>query len=207
MYMAGIADRVIAFEPIPFNAELLLEKLAMNALQTVDPHRVALGEEPGELPLFHPDMANSPNVGTASFHADYDAGNNIEQTVVRIVVGDEYRAERNLPAPDLIKIDVEGFERPALAGLAKTSREKPPAVLMETSDYTWKSFASPGELDAILPDMEFFELLATPDPMGYRAGPVRFGVSAEIFAIPRSRPALQAAFAAARDGIVDRPRP
>ncbi len=205
LYMAGIADQVIAFEPIPFNADLLQEKLMVNALGTVELHRLALGDEPAELPLHHPDMANSPNVGTASFYADYNPANNVDQTTAQVVVGDDYREELGLPAPDLIKIDVEGFERPALAGMAKTLRGNPSAVLVEMSDYTWKSFANLDELRMILPDREFFELHATPDPMGYRAGPLQFGVSPEIFAISRSRPTLVAAFAGARDGLISRP--
>ena len=205
LFMAGIVDRVIAFEPIPFNADLLQEKLTVNALETVDLYRLALGEEPAELPLHHPDMANSSNVGTASFYADYNPTNNVDQTTAQVVVGDDYREEQRLPAPDLIKIDVEGFERPALAGLVKTLRGNPSAVLMEMSDYTWKNFASLDDLRMILPEREFFELHATPDPMGYRAGPLQFGVSPEIFAIPRSNGTLSTAFAGARDRVIGRP--
>lgn len=205
LFLASVADRVISFEPIPFNADLLWEKVTVNEIGTVDLHRLALGEVEGELPLHHPDMANAPNGGTASFYADYDRGNNVRQTVVRIVVGDDYRREQDLPAPDLIKIDVEGFERPALAGLAGTLGARPPVILMETSAYTWKSFAGREELEAVLPDMEIFELYTKADPLGYRAGPLRFGVSDEIFAIPRAHKSLCAAFAPARDRIIDRP--
>jgi FkbM family methyltransferase len=206
LFLASVADRVISFEPVPHNAALVREKLAFNGIETVELQQLALGEEAGELPLHHPDFEANANFGTASLHADYSPDNNVHQTVVRIAVGDDYRAERNLPAPDIIKIDVEGFERPALAGLSKTIREAAPAVLMETSPYTWNSFPSPADLEAVLPDMEFFELRATADPMAYRAAPLRFGISEEIFAIPRSRTSLSAAFAPASNGVIGRPR-
>ena len=206
LFLASVADRVISFEPVPHNASLVREKLALNGIETVELQQLALGEEAGELPLHHPDFDANANFGTASLHADYSPDNNIHRTVVRIAVGDDYRAERGLPAPDIIKIDVEGFERPALAGLSQTIREAAPAVLMETSPYTWKSFPTRADLEAVLPDMAIFELRATADPMAYRAAPLRFGISEEIFAVPRSRALLGAAFASALDGVIDRPR-
>ena len=206
LFLASVADRVVSFEPVPHNASLVREKLTLNGIETVALQQLALGEEAGELPLHHPDFEANANFGTTSLHADYSPDNNVRQTVVRIAIGDDYRAERELPAPDVIKIDVEGFERPALAGLAKTIREAAPAVLMETSPYTWNSFSTPADLEAVLPDMTILELRATADPMAYRVAPLRFGVSEEIFAISRSRTALHAAFAPALRGVIDRPR-
>jgi FkbM family methyltransferase len=206
LFLSSVCERVISFEPIPYNAALLREKLALNEIDIVALQEVALGEAEDEMPLHHPNFEVTANVGTASFHAGYNPGANIQQMLVRITVGDDYRVEKDLPAPDIIKIDVEGFERPALAGLSNTIREAAPAVLMETSGYTWKNFPSLADLQAVLPDMALFELRATPDPMNYRAAPLRFGKSGEIFAIPNSRPRLQAAFAPALDGVIERPR-
>jgi FkbM family methyltransferase len=197
---------VISFEPVPHNACLLREKLTFNGIETVELRELALGEEAGEMTLHHPDFETNANVGTASLHADYSPDNNVRQTMVKIAVGDDYRVEQGLPAPDLIKIDVEGFERQALTGLQRTIKESAPAVLMETSPYTWKSFPRPADLEAVLPDMTFFELRATADPRDYRAAPLRFGISDEIFAIPRSRAGLSAAYAPALRGVVDRSR-
>ena len=206
LFLASVCDRVISFEPVPHNASLLREKLVLNGIDTVELRQLALGSEAGEAMLHHPDFEANANLGTASLHADYSPDNNIRQIAVRIAVGDDYRGEQRLPAPDIIKIDVEGFERPALAGLSKTIREAAPAVLMETSPYTWKSFPSLADLKAVLPDMALFELRATADPMAYQAAPLRFGTSEEIFAVPRSRAGLHASFAPALDGVIERPR-
>ena len=204
LFLASVCERVISFEPVPHNASLLREKLVFNGIEKVALQELALGEEAGEMTLHHPDFEANANFGTASLHADYSPENNVRQTVVRIAVGDDYRIEQGLPAPDLIKIDVEGFECQALTGLSGTIREFAPAVLMETSPYTWKSFPALADLEAVLPDMAFFELRATADPRDYRAAPLRFGVSEEIFAIPKSRAGLSAAFAPALRGVVRR---
>ena len=206
LFLASLCDQVIAFEPVPHNAALVREKLAVNGIEHVALHPLALGEEPAEMLLHHPDFQANANFGTASFHADYSPDNNVHQTLVRIVVGDDYRIEQDLPAPDIIKIDVEGFERPALAGLAKTIKESAPVVLMETSPYTWRSFPTLAALEALLPASSLYELQATPSPGGYRAAPLRFGLSGEIFAIPDSRPALKARYAPALSGVVERSR-
>jgi FkbM family methyltransferase len=45
--------------------------------------------------------------------------------------GDDYRAEKSLPPPDFIKIDVEGFEPQVIEGLADTIRAHRPLILIE----------------------------------------------------------------------------
>ncbi len=57
----------------------------------------------------------------------------VEITVRR---GDSVRQELNLPAPDVIKIDVEGFEPNVLKGLSKTIAEKRPVIFFE---HTWNT--------------------------------------------------------------------
>ena len=51
--------------------------------------------------------------------------------MVPIRIGDEYRREHNLPPPNVVKIDVEGFEPQVLAGLRLTIQESKPAIVLE----------------------------------------------------------------------------
>jgi hypothetical protein len=74
---------------------------------------VAVGKEAGEIVLHYSIFEGNDNVGAASLHANYDPGAKTQQTMVRIVIGDDYRVKWDLPAPDIIKTVVEGFERPA----------------------------------------------------------------------------------------------
>ena len=92
-------------------------------VKTVALQEMAVGEEAGEIALHYSIFESNDNVGAASLNANYDPGANAQQTMVRIVTGDDYCVKGDLPAPDIIKIDVEGFERPALAGLSKTIGE------------------------------------------------------------------------------------
>jgi len=52
---------------------------------------------------------------------------------LRIVVGDDYLKKQSINKVDLIKIDIEGFEKPALKGLASTLQQNRPVIVMEIS--------------------------------------------------------------------------
>ena len=82
-----------------------------------------VGEEAGEIVLNYSIFQSKDNVCAASLNANYDPGANAQQTMVRIVTGDDYCVKGELLAPEIIKIDVEGFERPASAVLSKTIGE------------------------------------------------------------------------------------
>jgi FkbM family methyltransferase len=67
-------------------------------------------------------------------------------TKVPIRRGDEYRREKGIPFPDLIKIDVEGFEPHVLAGLRETISHAKPVIVVE---HIW---LSDEQLREICPD-------------------------------------------------------
>src|SRR5439155_11754661 len=50
--------------------------------------------------------------------------------------GDVCREELQIPPPDVLKIDVEGFEPLVLAGLAETIRQNHPVIFFEHSKLT-----------------------------------------------------------------------
>ena len=50
---------------------------------------------------------------------------------VRVREGDRCRKELHIPPPDVLKIDVEGFEPQVIAGLAETIRQKRPVIFFE----------------------------------------------------------------------------
>jgi FkbM family methyltransferase len=127
--LVGPNGTVHAFEPIPQMQDLIEQGMQRNNVSNIVLHKVALGDEPGELTLSIP----KGHFGSASLVAERRAGES-EEIVVPV-----RRLPEELP-PDLgpirlIKIDVEGFEPQVLAGAAELLRTSPPdAILFELND-------------------------------------------------------------------------
>jgi hypothetical protein len=79
-----------------------------------------------------------PGRGTANDHlrAQYKRRPFTRQFSVSIRPLDEARREEHLPPPDLMKIDVEGYELEVLRGAAATLRECRPALFVEVHGLT-----------------------------------------------------------------------
>jgi FkbM family methyltransferase len=103
--MVGPTGKVVAFEP----SRVSLPKLraATSHLPQVEIAEVALSNEAGEAQFFDTDDAY-----TSSMAAKGTGGYSVQ-----VKRGDEYRANA---APNIIKIDVEGFEPEVIDGLSET---------------------------------------------------------------------------------------
>lgn len=127
---AGVVD---AFEPHPECVDRIRRQLELNSLQHVRLHAAALGETAG-----HADLHFKPD------HAGYSTLANIDdqQRGTRSVRVDVLRGDdvlRQDPRPvSVIKIDVEGFEPPALRGLSETLTRDRPAVITEINPHCLK---------------------------------------------------------------------
>lgn len=103
-----------SFEPQP---EDLLANLTLNSLKS-KVHAVAVGATAGIVKMTT-DARSSNHVS--------DKGSKS----VRMVRLDDYAREMDLPAPNWIKIDIEGLELPALKGAENLLRESQPTVICE----------------------------------------------------------------------------
>jgi FkbM family methyltransferase len=115
----GPAGRVIAFEPNPRTRPLLEHNLRDNGLADrvrIEPR--ALGARPGRLSFYL-----SPAGDTSSLHRQAAEDEPVE---VEVVTGDAVLAGG--PAPSVIKLDVEGGELDALAGLEATIHRAGPEL-------------------------------------------------------------------------------
>jgi FkbM family methyltransferase len=119
---SAVGARGYAFEPIPSTHSRLVENLRLNCLEQKVRHpNVGIGETSGEL-LF---TADGDTVNHALAEGETCADTvSVEVTTLDTVLKDE--------SPSLIKIDVEGFEKPVLLGaqsiLSNTSLH---SVIME----------------------------------------------------------------------------
>jgi FkbM family methyltransferase len=106
---------VHSFEPQP---ERLLENFELNGVPADHVHAVALGNE----------------VGIVKMTSAQRSSNHISERgdrLVRLVRLDDYVLEHKIPDPDLIKIDIEGMELPALRGAEQILRRSRPTIICE----------------------------------------------------------------------------
>jgi FkbM family methyltransferase len=182
LFMSRYARQVHAFDPYPPVVALLRNNLAANHLDNVVVHQVGLGDKPARIPFFEPRENNN---GEGSFVFDHTAANKRGRLELEIVAGDEYFAAHGIERLDLVKIDVEGYEKPVLQGLRRTIAAQRPIIVMELSidaeqDHLFKSF---DELAAAFPEnyrlLEFHSWNAWTG--SYELGPLQVDFSAPTY--------------------------
>lgn len=135
VFAAGCGATVEAFEPYPPVRRRLAANVALNPDLSVRIHPFGLGDTDADLLFREP---SGENLGTGAFATD--------GTLILPV----RRADGlGLPPPDLVKIDVEGFEGAVLRGMARTLAAARPLVLCEYSQRTRKR---DGDLRRLLPE-------------------------------------------------------
>lgn len=138
----GPAGKVVTFEPHPRNADKVVENVRLNNFQNVEVRRIALGKESSKAIL----ASRSSETGTASLHdsiqGDILKGRHAETFEVEVDSLDRQVARHNLPAPDLVKIDVEGLEMDVLLGMRETMQAHKPNLFIEIHDYLAEETAS-----------------------------------------------------------------
>jgi len=119
-------ERVISFEPNPQIWPAIERNIAINPWANIELHKVGLGEEPADLPIFVND-----NHGLSTFlTGELD---NAKGLAAHIAVGDEELAGVTI---DALKIDVQGFEPHVLRGLRETIEASRPLIWVEISETT-----------------------------------------------------------------------
>jgi FkbM family methyltransferase len=111
-----------AFEPNPLPLKPLQSLFRNSRFVTV--HALALGDQDGQIEMKIPSGSSC----TGSLARDLE---DAELVTVPVRRGDSLRQSLNIPPPDVLKIDVEGFEPQVFAGLARTISEKRPVIFFE----------------------------------------------------------------------------
>ncbi len=111
-----------AFEPNPSVLKTLCPLFSNSPLVHV--HAVGLGHKDDVLRL----QTLGADTAWGTVARKIEGGPGVE---VRIRQGDGYRREQGIPAPNVIKIDVEGFEPQVMAGLQGTIAEAKPCIVLE----------------------------------------------------------------------------
>lgn len=117
---------VYAFEALPKNQELLRTNLRLNGIGNCTVIASAVGADAGRLD-FKDSGAGSHVVTDAHLDRGNRATTSVPVATLDAIVLDELR----LPRVDFVKMDVEGFEPPALAGGARLIERFRPPIFME----------------------------------------------------------------------------
>ena len=166
IFLSRLFDKVIAFEPNPLARVVCSLNLDLNQIDNVELHSVGLGQSKSSANV----VSRGGNLGAT--HLEPEEGTTGS---VAIVAGDELLG--SMDNIGFVKIDIEGGEAAALAGLAQTLQKNRPIIMMEQlADSASKGAASAFEL-----------LLGT----GYRAFEMRrspkSGLLAMFFALVTGR--------------------
>jgi|GEM_PF-791406 len=113
---ADIADQVVAVEPVPATAQRCRENLDLNDAEEATVVHGALSDETTTMTL----AVERDELGTQTPTLDESQVDARDEIEVTTVTGDVLVADRYLPAPDVVKIDVEGAECAVLDGMERT---------------------------------------------------------------------------------------
>ena len=149
LFMAAHGARVYAFEPFAPVREQLQRQFDANRLAQVSVHPVGLGDENSRLPFFAP---SGSNAGIGSFDPGTAATGNRCIGELALVRADDYFPKQAIERIDLVKIDVEGFEKMTLAGMRETLGRTRPVIVCELTYGKVLSLATLEELRDHLPE-------------------------------------------------------
>ena len=132
-HMGGPAGSVVAFEPNVHTLPLLRHHVAINRLSNVHIVEAAAGDAPGSADFYAQTWSGMSRMG-----APNEALGDTEHVTVPVITVDD-QVERTGLIPNLMLIDVEGFEIAVLDGARETIARHRPVVLVEMHPDVWSS--------------------------------------------------------------------
>lgn len=151
--------QVLAFEPVPQTFAYLQRNIAQAGMLRVRALNLAVGAAVGSVSMY----VDERNLAT-SFVVDIDSGNG---QAIPLVSLDHLRRSGELPAPQVIKIDVEGCELEVLEGARELLAACRPRVMLEMNHWclnVFRRISLPQFRDALL---ALFPVVYAVDEQGY----------------------------------------
>src|SRR5580693_955140 len=118
--------RVVCFEPLAEPAQQILHNAGLNGFSFVEAHEVALASSDGEAEFF---VSAESTWGRLSQAGPAPQQNGVIRVPMRTL--DSFASEHGLPAPHVIKMDVEGVEASVIAGGRKLLAASRPIMIIE----------------------------------------------------------------------------
>ena len=109
----GPTGKVYAFEPVPYNYNLLVKNIALNGYENIVPVQKAVSNKVGAATFYlHPNQVGH------SFYPE-TLGRSKTAITVETTTLDQFLAEQGWPPVQMVKMDIEGAEPAALEGMAE----------------------------------------------------------------------------------------
>ncbi|MEW6127503.1 MAG: FkbM family methyltransferase [Acidobacteriota bacterium] len=130
-HRAGENGQIITFEPNPQSFRRIQRNVSLNQFTNVRVLNIGIGSQRETLTFTFP--ANEPARGTATHSIANQIVSEASAIVGEIEVNslDDEIARSRLPAPNFIKLDIEGMEYPALLGMQATLLQFRPRLFIE----------------------------------------------------------------------------
>lgn len=129
MMISRYSKAVHAFEPWEPILKRFRQMVERNGIKNIAIHAYGLGDENSKKPFFKP---AENNLGTGSFVEGFKRENSLEGEL-EIEKGDDAFAKEHITSVSVIKMDIEGYEKPALQGLRQTLMKHRPILVFEVS--------------------------------------------------------------------------
>lgn len=136
--LVGERGRVFAFEPSPVMRQRLARNIALNGFTQVCIEPFAVADEPGHLVLFSPTGAFEDGTVHAGLPSLYDRGFDVaaQTSDVPVTTLDDWLQQQDIARVDVIKMDIEGAELPALKGGLRLIQRFRPTLFIELNEVT-----------------------------------------------------------------------
>ncbi len=179
LFMAGVADQVVSFEPFPALQALIKEKIALNNLKNVRLMPFALGAK-DEVLDYYPGQGNNSGIGTFLPDEDERKAPPVKLTIKK---GDPLFEAEGLGRIDIMKVDVEGFEPFVFSGLQNRIKTDRPVILTEISVTGRQGFGSEEAFRNAFYEGAQFASLAGRNGHPFKLRPFVYGTTEEVEAV------------------------
>jgi FkbM family methyltransferase len=132
LFFASRAKAVVSFEPNTQNHARLMENLMLNGIKNVEVRKIGVGSRHETRGMVaSPLMPGGASVDGRTLEEFSRARVRTVVEEISIVTLDQEIPQANLPTPDFIKIDIEGWEIEALRGARDTLELHKPTLFLE----------------------------------------------------------------------------
>jgi FkbM family methyltransferase len=140
---------VHAFEPNPMLWGSFERNIRNNRIANVELHKVAAADSDGEMPFY---LTAHKNFGLGTLLSTHQYDLPLEEVGrVKVVHAGRYLDAAGVGRVDAVKIDVQGFEREVIRGLAPVLQRERPIVWFEVAAGTGADAGSAAAIKALFP--------------------------------------------------------